>query len=300
MSSHPLHVRAVGRGARVVAGALALLATFGVAPSVRADELDAAEALFLDGRRLLDEGKFGEACAKLAESHRLEPSIGTLLNLGDCEERQGKFASAWYDFLAAARLAGSRDDGARSVEGLRRAVLLEPKLSYLIVRVDHTVPGEVIKYNNKTIEAEKIGVWLPVDPGDLVITAEAAGRVTFHTLLHAEQDMKLQVEVPPLALATDPRELATSLGSLERPFQEPAMLTRELVTDRREAAAAKKAPLEPPRSSLLSTRSFAGYTAGEVGVASLAIGAIFAALAILESKNFARRADARAPTGKTP
>ena len=54
-----------------------------------------AEALFLKGKELLASGSVDEACSLFSESLRIDPATGTLMNLADCEERQGKFASAW-------------------------------------------------------------------------------------------------------------------------------------------------------------------------------------------------------------
>ncbi|NOU28880.1 MAG: hypothetical protein HOO96_13330, partial [Polyangiaceae bacterium] len=56
------------------------------APAFRDD----AETLFREGRKALEAGDYAVACAKFAESQRIEPAPGTLLNLAGCEERSGK------------------------------------------------------------------------------------------------------------------------------------------------------------------------------------------------------------------
>src|SRR5450432_1599182 len=59
----------------------------------------AAQALFDDAKRLVQEGDAASACPKFEESERLEPGIGTKLNLADCYERVGRNASAWVLYL---------------------------------------------------------------------------------------------------------------------------------------------------------------------------------------------------------
>src|SRR6266481_7047249 len=65
----------------------------------------AAEGLFQEGRQLLEEGHVDEACLRLAESYWQEPASGTLLNLARCHQTQGKIATAWAEYAAAARLS---------------------------------------------------------------------------------------------------------------------------------------------------------------------------------------------------
>src|SRR5580704_996459 len=91
----------------------------------------AAETLFREGKRLMTDGKLAEACDKLAASDRIEESVGTLLNLADCREKNGQLATAWATFLRAASIARTAGDGAREAEARRRASVLEPQLAYL-------------------------------------------------------------------------------------------------------------------------------------------------------------------------
>src|SRR3954469_8263227 len=93
----------------------------------------AAEGLFSDARRLMVAGKFQEACPKLEASQRLDPAVGTVLNLADCYERSGRTASAWMEFLEAASAARQSGSADREAEARGRASALESRLSYLVI-----------------------------------------------------------------------------------------------------------------------------------------------------------------------
>src|SRR5882724_8225780 len=91
----------------------------------------AAQALYDEARRLEQTGKYQEACPKFKESYQLDPGGGTLLNLADCYERQGRWALAWTTFKEA--LVGAqrdrRDDRIEFATQHIRA--LEAKLPYV-------------------------------------------------------------------------------------------------------------------------------------------------------------------------
>src|SRR6187399_829900 len=71
----------------------------------RAGDEAAAEALFLEAKKLAAAGKLAEACPKFAESNRLDRGAGTLIHLADCYEKNGQSASAWATFKDAASAA---------------------------------------------------------------------------------------------------------------------------------------------------------------------------------------------------
>ena len=66
--------------------------------SASAAEKATAEAMFESGVELMRQNSFKEACPKLEMSQRIEPTVGTLLYLGECYERLGRTASAWVTF----------------------------------------------------------------------------------------------------------------------------------------------------------------------------------------------------------
>ena len=92
-----------------VAASLALLvalasARTSLAQTSAADKAT-AQALYDEGKRLMDAGQYAQACPKFAESARLDPSSGVELALGLCYEGQGKIASAWGAYVLATSLA---------------------------------------------------------------------------------------------------------------------------------------------------------------------------------------------------
>src|SRR5256885_1547996 len=102
-----------------------------------------AQALFDEARELLAAGKYPEACRKFAESQRLDPGGGPVLNLALCHEKEGKIATAWADFREA--LGAARRDRRAERENLAREHLetLEPRLPRLTVRVASDARVEV-------------------------------------------------------------------------------------------------------------------------------------------------------------
>lgn len=190
------------------AGSLLVIIT--AAAPARAQSAE-AEALFRDGRGLIKAGKLAAGCDKLAASERLESSVGTLLNLGDCREKLGKLASAWAAFRKAeamARRAGGDDK--RKAEAERRARLLEPRLSNLVIRVAQRVDGLVVRRDDEQVDDAGWNTPLPVDPGTYTITAEAPGYTPWRTMVSIAGGAARQVvEVPPLVRAAPPPEAAT-------------------------------------------------------------------------------------------
>jgi len=135
-----------------------------------------AEALFRDGRALIKHGQLAAGCDKLAASDRLEPSTGTLLNLGDCREKQGKLASAWGAFRRAEAMAKrAGNDDRRRAEAARRAVSIEPRLSTLRIDVAGHVDGLVVHRDDEVVDPAVWGTAVPVDPGTYTLRAEAPG-----------------------------------------------------------------------------------------------------------------------------
>jgi hypothetical protein len=197
-----------------------LLGTAGIGvPSSRADDtrdVAAAEALFQDGRALLESGRVAEACPKLAESHRLDPATGTLIALAACHEKEGRLASAWAEFTEAAARASHELQSERRDLAAARVEQLRPRLSSLLVRVPETVasiPGLSIARSGRVLGRGEWNAALPIDGGRYAIEVAAPGYLPWRReLAVAAENDRAVVEVPdlrpepkPLVKATLPR-----------------------------------------------------------------------------------------------
>src|SRR4051812_2324896 len=163
--------RLLGLGLRLVP--LVTLVT--LARTAHAQEGSRAQALFDDGRRLMNEGHFADACPKLAASQKLDPGAGTLMNLATCYEKNNQLASAWATFkeAAAASRASGHADWETAARG--RADKLEPELARLAVVVpkDVQVPGLVVERDGRALDPAEWATPIPVDGGTHTVRALA-------------------------------------------------------------------------------------------------------------------------------
>jgi hypothetical protein len=216
----------------------------------------AAEALFNQARTLMDAGNYAPACEKLQASSELDPTVGTMLYLGDCYEKADRLASAWMAFEDA-RLAAIERKDTRSEIAAVRAAALKPRLVYLVVELTGAAPeGLEVRANGRVLSMDQLGEPAPVDAGPVVVVAMAPG--------FDKQELRLEA----LAGAKEPyRAILQPFRSLSepQPMAQPAP---------------PKAPDEPPppEDDGGSQRTVA-YIVGGIGVAALAAGGVFALLA---------------------
>lgn len=155
----------------------------------------AADELFAEGRALMAQSKYAEACVKFVESERFEPALGTSLNLGECHERLGQTASAYGAFGEAKRLAALRKDTEREAFAAERRAALEPRLSRIAISIPTNVPGVKVLLDGQELGAGAIGAAIPVDPGRHIVSAVAPDKPTF--------GKELEVGPGPLTVAVE-------------------------------------------------------------------------------------------------
>ncbi len=166
------------RRSTLAAAVLAFGAALLAAPPADADDASLAEQLFLEGRKLMVERRYEEACAKFKAAHDLDKTAtGTLLNLALCHELTGRPASAWAELRqVAAESEGRRQD---RVDMAREHIAkLLPTLSYLtlVVADDARAPGLALKLDEAPVAEAAWNTEFPVDPGAHVVVASAPGK----------------------------------------------------------------------------------------------------------------------------
>ncbi|MEZ4223352.1 MAG: hypothetical protein R3B13_20570 [Polyangiaceae bacterium] len=163
-----------------------------------ADAASTAQALFDEGRTLLQSGDYANACAKFAESQRLEPALGTLINLAACHAKQGRTATAWGEFNDVLAAATREGDDARAKEARRQIEALQPRLARIRLVVSEHVAGLEIRLDDTTLGPASLGLAIPVDPGTHRITAKAPGRVAWTQSAKATAGTQTDTLIPRL------------------------------------------------------------------------------------------------------
>jgi hypothetical protein len=186
---------------RWIAAGLALALSLPVAAraDVTGPDRAAAQALFDDGRRLMGDKRYAEACPKFEESQRIDPGLGTLLNLAECQMQTGKTASAWANFLEAAYQAKAAGQSKREMTARARAAALEPKLSRLTIIAGGDAASAEIKRDGKVVSPSLWGTPVPVDPGDHTVTVAAPGKKPWTSTVTVNPDgHQATISVPQL------------------------------------------------------------------------------------------------------
>jgi hypothetical protein len=169
-----------------------------------------AEKLFQDGRSLMLAGDYAAGCPKLAESERLDPGVGTLLNLGECYEKQGKTASAWATYREAEPMARRLGQRERAEHAASKAAELASSLAYLNVTVASHPKGLSLTMDGIGVAEAAWTSPIPVDPGPHEVVASAPGRRPWRTEVEVAARGRAALSIP--ELSRDPMKPAREEG----------------------------------------------------------------------------------------
>jgi len=241
----------------------------------------AAEAIFGQGKLLMQSGDYAQACLKFEASQRLDEGIGTLLYLADCYEKTGRTASAWAMFKEAASMAGAQGQDSRQKLATQRARTLEPGLVKVIIDIakdDDGMLGFEVRNDGVAVPSAQFGSPVPIDPGEHRIEASAPGKRTYGEVINVTKGVA-RVTVP---LLTD---LAPPAGAL--PQSSTATSRSSDGWRPSKTAPANQVPKDTPASDGRTQRMFS-YAIGAVGLAGIGVGSYYGLTAIhdnSQSKN---------------
>jgi hypothetical protein len=226
--------------------------------------VERADAAFEEGRELFDQGRFKEACEKFELSMQLDPSPGTLLNLGNCYEPQGDLVHALALFEQAFA------DAQRSTDP-RRKELWTDAARERIANLSRRVPQLSVRGAPPDAEVAIDGTGqrpsgaLRINPGRHRIEVRAPGKRPFTREFDIASGQRLAINVPALEAETGP------------------------------AAAPTPAPAEPappPDTSAATTYGPWPYVLGGTGAALLGTSLITGLMASSKANKLERECDA--------
>jgi hypothetical protein len=192
------------------AAACPVLILFATATSAQTADPVGATELFSQGREAIKMGDFDRACPLFAESNRLDPKVGTLLNLAECEEKRGHLAQASQAWQQAVNLAEATSD-ARGQIAADRLAALTPRVPRLTIRVARDSPrGTRIFRDDVELGDVMLDRPFPVDPGAhrIVALAPDGTRRTFLVHLAEGEETAIAVTARSAALPPKPSERA--------------------------------------------------------------------------------------------
>lgn len=245
-------------------GALfALLLVMSALPARARETPRTADQLFREGRALIKAGKYAQACEKLAASLNLDRAMGTLLNLADCYEKDGKTATALKTFEEVARWAEQAKEKVRHKIATQRIAKLSAQVDRLRVNVEEPAPQLQVTVNGSVLAPELWGAAVPVDPQTYRIRATAPDREDYEATVDVERAGRILTIVVPKLETPTPAIASPTTPAIPPPAPSAAPL---------ELKSPARPPMSAPSSSALRTASYA--TMG-VGVASLAASGAF-------------------------
>ena len=254
----------------VATGCICVMAAPAVAHAQSTNQV-AAEALFREARKLLESGRYHEACEKLAASNRLDPAAGTLLNLARCREKIGQTATAWATYHEAVSVAKAAGQTEREKAARESAAALEPLLPRLtiVVSPDARAVNPQIRRDGMVVPPDLWGATVPVDPGEHLIEANAPGRQRWA--------VKTSIEARATAIITVPTlEQSPTAATPQPPYAAPSKSIASPATTGRStmpSANTREGEAADGGSGWSGAKTGSLIVAG-IGVAGLVVGGI--------------------------
>jgi len=236
------------------------------------EDVGAAKVLFDEALNLRRQGKLAEACERFAASVKAAPRAASLLNLGDCQEKLGRSATAWNTFTRAATQARLEGRAQAEAEARRRADVLWPRLARLRIQLapGARVDGLEVRRDDEVLRDALLGRETPVDPGEHEVIARAPGMRTWSTRVTIEEGDAREVVLPALEPDTTESEPVPSTSSEPASGAGTTTGAAGMTAEPRLDVEVEAKPRPAGR-----TRRITGLAIGGAGIVALGVGAFF-------------------------
>jgi hypothetical protein len=258
------------------------------ATSASAQNVAAADALFKQGKEEMAKKNYKVACPSFRESYRLDPVPGALHALALCHLEAGEIASAVVRFdeylRAVERLAPAQQtnhaERANAAREQRAALAAEvPELT--LVLPPSAPPGTRVVQDSVELSAVSLGIALPIDPGEHVVTTQAPNG--------PEKEHRFTIQ------KGEKKRLDLTIAEPKPAQEEPPRATPEPIPPQNPPTEQGKAASGPGLGAQAGADSIAGplasgdagpnsyrlgaFVAGGIGAAALLTGIVTGALA---------------------
>jgi hypothetical protein len=245
-------------GAVIVMASEEPVASAQIAPAGGVSNEMRAEYLFRSGEKKFDSGQYTEACNDFAESLRLGPKLGTLLNLALCHETVGRTATAWSEYHHGAAWAAQNGQKDRHDFAMSHALALETKLPRVLLQLPKDVAIQSVDVDGEPLPDSRWYLPVFLDAGEHSVTISAPGK--------QRGNVKFRVTNSPTEQLVSVPSLSDEVIAPQPPKPLPVI------------------PSDPDR-----TRRITGIALLGAGAAGLAIGITFGVLAVQKRDDIGSR-----------
>lgn len=190
---------------RLLASAACVVSFASIAHAdVSRERAEKAELLFKEGDAIMasnttDPQLIESACSKFEASYKLDPQIGTRLNLANCREQQGRHLEAFRLFEESLTEAMQTGKQGRADFARQRMDALGAKLVRVVLRVTKEQPELEISVGGNKIPRERWTAAITVAPGTIVVRASAPDFEPVRIEREAGAGDRVTVEIPALS-----------------------------------------------------------------------------------------------------
>jgi hypothetical protein len=180
------------------------------------EEQDTAKAdrIFDEAQKLKQAGQNAQACAKYDEALRYNRSaVGTILNVGLCNEEANKVATALEMFRQARDLAREHGMNEHRQAAEEHIVKLEPLVPHLTVAFAELAQGTKLVIDDKAYPITSASD-IRIDPGARHLVVTAPGRLGYETTVEIKASEHKAVAIPKLRPPVTVKKTRRTIGKL--------------------------------------------------------------------------------------